>query len=80
MTYATMCVAACAKNHNFGRGASLPAIKKYITASNNGKCVAGAVGRALKAGMAAGNITQGATKARFCSTAAGRASIKPKAK
>ena len=81
MTYQTMCIAACAKNNNFGRGATRPQIKAFIAAANGGKCVASAVSRALKAGMAAGTIAQKGKKfARFIATDAGRASIKPKPK
>jgi len=80
MGYEEMCIAACAKNTNWGKGHSRQAIKKYIAANNNGKCTAGAVGRALKAAMAAGHLAQGSTKARFVATAAGKAAIAPKKK
>ena len=78
MGYQQMIVDACAKNNNFGRGASRAAIKKYIEENNNGKYSAGACRRAIAACVAAGTLVQGSTSARFAITAAGRESRKPK--
>ena len=80
MTYATMVIAACAKNGNFGRGATRQQIKAYVSENNGGKCVASSVNKAIQAGIAAGNLAQGSTSARFSATPGGRASIKPKKK
>ena len=78
MGYQQMIVDACAKNNNFGRGASRFAIKKYIEENNNGKYSAGSCRRAIAACVAAGTLVQGSTSARFAITAAGREARKPK--
>ena len=74
MGYKELCIAACRKNSNFGRGASLQSIKKYVAANNQGKCVASAVRRCL----AGDSFVQGASRARWVATAAAAESIKPK--
>jgi len=74
MGYRELCIAACRKNSNFGRGASLQSIKKYVAANNNGKCVASAVRKCL----ATDSFVQGASKARWVATQAAADSIKPK--
>ena len=74
MGYEAMCIAACAKNNNYGKGHSLQAIKKFVAAANGGKCRAIDVRRAL----ASDSFVQGATKARWVATAAAKESIKPK--
>ena len=74
MGYAAMVIAGCAKNSNFGRGASLQSIKKYVAANNQGKCVASAVRKCL----AGDSFVQGASRARWVATAAAAESIKPK--
>ena len=78
MTYNKFVLDACAKNNNRNRGASRAAIKKYIEGANNGKYSTGACRRAIAACVAAGNLAQGSTSARFVITDAGRETIKPK--
>ena len=74
MGYKELCIAACRKNSNFGRGASLQSIKKYVAANNQGKCVASAV----RSCLAGDSFVQGASRARWVATAAAAESIKPK--
>ena len=74
MSYKEMCIAACAKNNNRGKGHSLQAIKKFVMEKNNGKCSAFMVRKVL----ATDSFVFGATKARWVATDAAKESIKPK--
>ena len=78
MTYANLVLDACIKNNNRNRGASRAAIKKYIEENNEGKYSSGACSRAIAACVAAGNLAQGSSRARFAITDAGRQARKPK--
>ena len=80
MGYNELVIGACAKNNNRGKGASLPQIRAFVAAANDGKCQNSAVMRAIKKCVEAGNIAQGSSKVRYCATDAGRAAIKPKKK
>ena len=68
-----LCVDAC-KTTNYGKGHSLFAIKKYVAANNQGKCVASAVRKCL----AGDSFVQGASRARWVATAAAVEAVKPK--
>ena len=68
-----MCIKACMKNTNFGRGATRQQIKAFIAEANGGKCSATAVNKALRNSAF---FVHGKSSARFKATDAAVATTK----